>query len=183
MTTAGTETPTAADAGRQFKITWYRLLDSLQSRWNRYRKLRAARKRWGKNADLPSLTRSGRRYSRVEFIASTTADSEGFYLIRSEPGWEWVCENCRTYSLVPESMIATWRLVIETNRLVHAGGKVAVEKEPPAKWHREILHTDLMKRWEQQAASCVGRGFKPPKKPTPATAGCPNCSFRPGAPE
>ena len=51
-------------------ILWYRFLDSLQSKWNRYWKIRAGRKRWGKDADLNSLTRSGRRYSRVISVQS-----------------------------------------------------------------------------------------------------------------
>lgn len=165
-------------------ILWYRLLDFLQSHWNRHLKRRAGRKRWGKDANLIDFTRSGRRYSRVEFIDATTADSKGYYALRAEPGWEWVCQNCKTYSLVPDSMIATWRLVVETPRLVKAAGsKLAVATEHPSKWQRETVCTDLMKEWEANAAKAVARGYKPPIKPTPARANCPNCKFRPGAPE
>ncbi len=141
-------------------ILWYRFLDSLQSKWNRYWKIRAGRKRWGKDAVLENLTRSGRRYSRVEFSDvgfqddapryypdRNTPDGSA-YRIRSEPGWEWTCQNCKTYSIITESMM-------------------------PA----------ILKDWEEMAAKTVAAGYKPPKRPTAATAGCTNCRYLPGAPE
>ena len=139
-------------------ILWYRLLDSFQSKWNRYWKIRAGRKRWGKEAVLENLTRSGRRYSRVEFSPigfdhgeidiSKAPNLHAAYRIRSEPGWEWTCQNCKTYSIITESMMLA-----------------------------------ILKDWEEMAAKTVAAGYKPPKRPTAATAGCTNCRYLPGAPE
>jgi hypothetical protein len=127
-------------------ILFCRLLDSLQSFYNRKRKQISARKKWG--AGWQDKTRSGRRYSRVEFIDSTDADSEGVYALRAEPGWFWFCQNCKTPSLITESMM-------------------------PA----------ILKDWSELAKKTVDRGYRPPVKPTAATAGCTNCKYLPGAPE
>lgn len=186
MTTARTAIPTLANAGSQkTRILWYRLLDSLQSRWNRYWKTRAGRKRWGKDVQLIDYVRSGRRYSRVKFVDSASADADGYYVIRPEPGWEWICQQCKTRSFVTAAMIAEWQLVIETTRVIRGVGgvKLSVARDHPSKWQRETIRTDLLQEWEDLARKTAVRGFKPPVKPTPATAPCPNCKYRPGAPE
>lgn len=106
----------------------------------------ACKLRWGK--DWKNMVRTGRRYTRVERIEPTTAEGEVTYVLRPEPGWEWMCQNCKTYSLITESMMP-----------------------------------EILKDWETLAKKTVARGFKPPEKPTAATAGCTNCKYRPGAPE
>jgi hypothetical protein len=47
----------------------------------------------------------------------------------------------------------------------------------------ETIRTDMVKEWEQLAKDTQARGFDPPPKPTPEICPCPNCKFRPGAPE
>lgn len=37
--------------------------------------------------------------------------------------------------------------------------------------------------WDTEAGKILARGYKPGRRPTAATAGCPNCCYRPGAPE
>ena len=127
-------------------ILWYRLLDWFQSLWNSSAKAAAGRYRWG--SGWHDKTRSGRRYSRVEFFEATRAEENSCYMLRPEPGWFWFCQNCHTPSLITESMMPT-----------------------------------ILKNWEEQAAKTVARGYKPPVKPTAATAGCTNCNYLPGAPE
>jgi hypothetical protein len=85
------------------KITIYRILDKLESFWNLSRKASKEKERWGE--DWRNKTRSGRRHTRVWFVDSPSRDSEGFYTLRPEPGWEWCCPNCKTYSIVTESMM------------------------------------------------------------------------------
>jgi len=145
------------------KITWYRLLDTLQSFYNKKRKEIREKRKWGE--DWEDKTRSGRRYSRVEynevgifredFVAGKREIGEPTYRIRPEPGWEWSCPNCHEYSFVTESMM-------------------------PA----------ILKDWEEtiqrMTAKANAKGVKLPAIPPPptaATAGCTNCRFRPGAPE
>lgn len=135
-------------------ILWYRFLDSLGSTWRRSWKSIANRQRWGR--DWRDSVRSGRRYSRVELDSERL---EAYWRIRSEPGWEWVCQNCKTRSLVLPSMVAVWTI-----------------GDGP-------IRTDMIQEWQDLSAKTVARGFKPPVKPTPATAPCPNCHYRPGAPE
>lgn len=135
------------------KIGLYRLLDYLQSTWNQALKTARSRQKWGK--DWRNKTRSGRRYTRVEFseigFGSGEIDirkSQSDYRIRPEPGWDWNCPNCKTQSFVTESMMP-----------------------------------DILVDWERMALKCKERGLPIPRKPTAATAGCTNCKYRPGAPE
>ena len=128
------------------KITFYRLLDEAQSFWRRTRKQFRAKRKWG--ARWKDMTRSGRRYTRVVLIDAVSADVEPFYRELAEPGWEWSCPNCKSYSLVTESMMP-----------------------------------EILADWEKVAASAKARGFKIPRKPTAATAGCTNCRYQPGDPE
>jgi hypothetical protein len=85
-------------------ILYYGLLDFLQSLLNRSLKTLRERRKWG--PDWRDKTRSGRRYTRVE-TPGYTVDSIGITIekprIRLEPGWEWSCPNCKTYSLITES--------------------------------------------------------------------------------
>jgi hypothetical protein len=146
-------------------ITWYRLLDSVHHLWNLGWKTVAGRQRWG--VSWRDKTRSGRRYTRVQFspigfdlgqidiaiaqrpgIWSHRPNLHAEYRIRPEPGWEWTCPNCKTYSMITASMM-------------------------PA----------ILRDWEEMAVKTVARGYKPPARPTAATAGCTNCRFLPGAPE
>ena len=129
------------------KITFYRLLDEVQSFWRRTRKEIRAKRKWG--ARWKDMTRSGRRYTRVDIIDAEFVNDPGpAYFMRIEPGWEWSCPNCKSYSLVTESMMP-----------------------------------EILADWEKMAASAKARGFKIPRKPTAATAGCTNCRFQPGDPE
>jgi hypothetical protein len=133
-------------------------LDTKQSEARLKQKTAASLKRWGKN--WKDMVRTGRRFTRVERIDPITADAEVTYVLRTEPGWEWTCQNCKTRSLVTESpMIAIYTIDGVTYR------------------------DDVLKAWEELAAKTVARGFKPPEKPTATTAGCPNCKYRPGSPE
>jgi hypothetical protein len=127
------------------KIAWYRLLDTLQSWFNKIRKEIKFRRKWGE--DWRNKERSGRRYSRVEAVAEFL-DGPGLWSIRPEPGWEWTCQNCKSYSIITESMMPV-----------------------------------ILQSWEEMARDTVERGYKPPARPTAATAGCPECRYRPGAPE
>jgi hypothetical protein len=138
-------------------IRWYRFLDWLQSTWNISRKTLAKRRRWG--AQWRDKVRPGRQYSRVEEVALPYIPQGEFagpqYRIRPEPGWEWWCPNCKEYSLITESMMPE------------------ILKE----WNESIL---------RMTAKYHEKGVKVPAippPPTPATAGCPNCKYRPGAPE
>lgn len=129
------------------KILLLRLLDYLGSKWRRFWKIRKLKRKWG-NAWFDK-SRTGRKYSRVR----PEEDSPEFtgrvqYFKRSEPGWEWSCQNCRIYSIITESMM-------------------------PA----------ILKDWEKMAENAATRGYRPPPRPMAATAGCPNCKFRPGDPE
>jgi hypothetical protein len=135
-------------------ITFYRLLDEAQSFCRRTRKQFRAKRKWG--ACWKDMTRSGRRYTRVEFSEvgfgageiDISRHAQPEFRIRPEPGWEWYCPNCKTYSIVTESMMP-----------------------------------QVLSEWEYLAQSCKARGLLIPKKPTAATAGCTNCNYRPGAPE
>ncbi len=136
-------------------------LDLKESKARLKLKEAAAKKEWGK--DWRSYVRRGRAFSRVVYIDATFADAEGAYVLRPEPGWEWNCSNCGTYSFVPASMIAEWKTSIN--------GKL------------EHFTINMLAEWEVLAEKTKANGFKPPAKPTPEMCGCPNCKFRPGAPE
>jgi hypothetical protein len=128
------------------EVQWLRLRDWAGSKWRTYKKVRRLKKRWpGRNPI--DMERSGRRYSRVEWVEFT--DSPHRFVIRPEPGWEWTCSQCHTYSFVRES-------------------------DMPA----------ILAEWNDFTERSKKRGFKPAHAaPTAATAGCPECKFRPGAPE
>jgi hypothetical protein len=145
------------------KLRWYRLLDTLQSFLNKKRKEIREKRKWGD--EWEDKTRSGRRYTRVEynevgifredFVAGKRECGEPTYRIRQEPGWEYSCPNCHEYSLVTESMMP------------------AILEE----WRATVA---------RMAAKCQRLGMNMPRippEPTAATAGCTNCKFRPGAPE
>jgi hypothetical protein len=141
------------------KLRWYRLLDTLQSFLNKKRKEIREKRKWGE--DWKDKTRSGRRYTRVEFnplgykFPYGTNDETRAFRIRPEPGWEYSCPNCHEYSLVTESMM-------------------------PA----------ILEEWRATVARMAAKSEKLgvpmpaiPPEPTPATVGCTNCRYRPGAPE
>jgi hypothetical protein len=93
------------------------------------------------------MERSGRRYSRVSSF--DVVDDAPRFVIRPEPGWEWRCQQCHTYSFVCESDMPA---ILGAYRVIEEKAKKA--------------------------------GYRMPHgAPTAATAGCPNCKFRPGAPE
>ena len=131
--------------------------DVRESLRRKNKKTTEAKNQWGKN--WPNMVRSGRQFTRVQVISPITAAGKVEYVLRPEPGWQWTCFNCKTGSLVTEKLIAIWKV------------------------ENEEIRTDMMAEWEALAKQSVERGFKPPVKPTPATAGCPNCKARPGAPE
>ena len=94
---------------RRMRIAWYRFLDTLGSAWRRARKALRERRKWG--ARWRDMTRQGRRYTRVDLGAefknpvTNSYDGHGYkwYFVRPEPGWEWTCPNCHTYSIVRKS--------------------------------------------------------------------------------
>ncbi len=150
-------------------IPWYRFLDWLQSAWNISRKTIAGRRKWG--AGWRDKVRPGRHYTRLrrrfelecgampgvrdEKFLQSTAEERSQWAIRSQPGWEWFCPNCKDYSLITQSMMPE------------------IMKE----WNESIL---------RMTAKAHEKGVRVPAippAPTPATAGCPNCKYRPGAPE
>jgi hypothetical protein len=142
------------------KLRWYRLLDTLQSFYNRKRKEIREKRKWGE--EWKDKTRSGRRYTRVEFNPTGFSGSPFVddweaptYRIRPEPGWEYSCPNCHEYSLVTKSMMP------------------AILEE----WRATIAR---MAEKSQRLGVTMPRI---PPEPTAATAGCTNCKFRPGAPE
>jgi hypothetical protein len=137
------------------EIRWYRFLDWLQSAWNRSRKTLVGSLKWG--LDWRDKTRRGRNCTRVEFspVGFEVTPSTPAYRIRPEPGWEWWCPNCREYSIITESMMP-----------------------------------EILKEWDATIARMFAKASEKhvkmpaiPPPPTPATAGCPNCKYRPGAPE
>jgi hypothetical protein len=144
-------------------ISWYRFLDMLQSFWNTSRKTAIGRRKWG--AEWRDKVRPGRTYSRVEFSPigfdrgeidiAVAIGLHAEYRIRPEPGWEWFCPNCKEYSLITESMMPE------------------ILKE----WNDSILRMTIKAKEKGIRVPPV------PPMPTPATAGCPNCRYRPGAPE
>jgi hypothetical protein len=81
-------------------IPWLRLLDWAGSKWRTYKKIRRLKKRWPGSNPI-DMERSGRRYSRVEWVEFT--DSPHRWVIRREPGWAWTCQQCHTYSFIRES--------------------------------------------------------------------------------
>jgi hypothetical protein len=143
-------------------ILWYRFLDWLQSTWNTSRKTIAGRRRWG--SQWRDKVRPGRTHTRVERIDIALPEAYNYadwkarnagYAIRIQPGWEWWCPNCKEYSLITKSMMP-----------------------------------EILKEWregiERMLAKYNEKGVKAPAippPPTPATAGCTNCKYRPGAPE
>jgi hypothetical protein len=144
-------------------IRWYRFLDWLQSTWNTSRKTLAGRRKWG--AQWRDKVRPGRTHTRVEFSplgfdhgeidVAVAPGLHAAYRIRPEPGWEWFCPNCKEYSLITESMMP----------------------EILREWNESI---------QRMTAKANEKGVKVPAippPPTPAMAGCPNCKYRPGAPE
>lgn len=138
------------------KILWYRFLDSFQSFINRKAKETRERRKWG--AHWQDMTRSGRRYTRVERFHLPYIPQGEFagvqHRIRPAPGWEWTCPNCKEYSFITESMMP----------------------EIIAAWAGEAKRmTDL--------AAAKGVRFKISERPTIERAGCTNCRYRPGAPE
>lgn len=155
MTTAHPKTPTPSTQDQPtLKIQWYRLLDFLQSLYRRKAKEIASRK-WGKN--WRNCVRPGRTYTRVELSwwpKSQSEELEADYGIRPEPGWEWHCPNCHDYSLITESMMP----------------------EILREWQASVSRV-------LEIARTKGIEHKPTPRPTAATAGCPNCKYRPGAPE
>lgn len=84
-------------------ILWLRFLDYIESKYRRALKGRKYQKHWGPNWE--NYVRSGRKFSRVESTTSQdgTAYGNQIFLIRPEPGWEWTCQNCKTYSFIRES--------------------------------------------------------------------------------
>ncbi len=143
-------------------ITWYRFLDWLQSTWNVSWKTIAGRRKWG--AVWRDKVRPGRKHSCIERIDIPIPEDANYsewklnsavYSIRPEPGWEWWCPNCHVYSIVTQSMMPE------------------ILKE----WNESIL---------RMTAKANEKGLKVPAIPPPptaATAGCPNCKYRPGVPE
>ena len=124
-------------------ILWLRFLDWLGSRWRTYKKIRRLKKRWP-GANPTDMERSGRKFSRVSHVISLN-----HYAIRPEPGWEWDCQQCHTYSFVTENDMP-----------------------------------DILEEYRQLEAKAIKRGHRMTyPAPTPATAGCPECKFRPGGPE
>jgi hypothetical protein len=109
------------------KLAWYRLLDTLQSRWNRELKTFRESKKWGER--WRDYTRVGRRYSRVEFRPATDALSFDSWRIRPFFGWEFNCPNCKSYSLVTEAdmpdILADWEKLVQN--CIRQGLKVPVK--------------------------------------------------------
>ena len=133
-------------------------LDRIESAKRLREKTSAAKKKY--SYDWRDYTRPGRIYTRVETIEPTTAAGTTEYVLRPEPGWEWICPNCKTWSLITEAM-----------------------KGYERQFGKLVLVCDVLKEWEQLAQQTVRGGFKAPVKPTAAMAGCTNCKFRPGDPE
>jgi hypothetical protein len=137
-------------------IQWYRFLDWLQSAWNTSRKTLAGHRRWG--SQWRDKVRPGRHHTRVFYddVDISADPTRGFgWKLRPEPGWEWYCPNCKEYSIITESMMPE------------------ILKE----WRESI---------ERMLAKYHDKGLQVPAippQPTPATAGCTNCKYRPGAPE
>jgi hypothetical protein len=143
-------------------IRWYRFLDWLQSAWNTSRKTIAGRRRWG--SQWRDKVRPGRTCTRVERIDIPIPEAANYaewklnsavYSIRPEPGWEWWCPNCKEYSLITESMMP-----------------------------------EILTEWQEGVKRMIAKAYEKgipaptiPPPPTPATAGCTNCKYRPGAPE
>jgi hypothetical protein len=77
------------------------------------------------------------------------------YFFRPEPGWEWFCPNCKDYSLITESMMP------------------AILEE----WKASIAR--MAEKYQRLGVKMPAI----PPEPTAVMAGCPNCKYRPGAPE
>lgn len=144
-----TRTPAKRLAKRKNPLSEVERLLALDKRESAARlkaKTAASKKQWGPR--WRDMVRTGRVFTRVERIEPVTAAAEVTFVIRPEPGWEWRCQNCKTYSLIRPSDMPR-----------------------------------VLSEWEALAANAVKGGFKPPRKPTIETAGCPNCKYRPGDPE
>jgi hypothetical protein len=81
-------------------ILWLRFLDFIEHRWRRHWKFRRLKKRYGERWE--DFSRSGRQFRRVEHGNITGTIFEEWRIL-TEPGWEWTCQNCRTYSFIRES--------------------------------------------------------------------------------
>jgi len=167
MTSAHPSTPAPSTQDQPtLKIQYYRLLDFLQSKFNRTRKEISSKQQWG--PEWRNYVRPGRTYTRVIFspigfdhgwkefedIAKNGEDLHAEYRIRPEPGWEWYCPNCHEYSLITEAMMP----------------------ELQAKWANMAQQAVI-------EAKQTGVKLSIPPMPTASRANCPNCRYRPGAPE
>ena len=152
MTTAHPSTPAPSTQDQPtLKIQYYRLLDFLQSKFNRTRKEISSKQKWG--PEWRNCVRPGRRYSRVaaDYYPET---EEIIFRIRQEAGWEWYCPQGCGYSIVTESMMP----------------------ELKASWATMAQHAAI-------EAKQTGVKLSIPPMPTASRANCPNCRYRPGAPE
>ncbi len=102
-------------------------------------------------------TRTGRVYSRVEYLEyersgdvneGTFREQPAHWRMRAEPGWAWTCQNCKEFSLITPSMLAA-----------------------------------ILTQWDIESDKIRAKGYKPGKRPSIEMVRCTNCHFRPGAPE
>ena len=120
-------------------ILWLRFLDYIGSKWRRFWKARKYQSRWG--SAWENYERSGRKFSRVETRPwSKTGSHEtgdfrelpAYQAIRPEPGWEWTCQNCKTYSFIRESdmpaILRGWEAMAEN--AIKRGYKVPIKPTP-----------------------------------------------------
>ncbi len=89
----------------RLKINFYRLLDTF-GHWKRL-SLKVAKFYPKYGAGWRDSERPGRRFVRTRYVAD-----RGWFQLQT-PGWEWVCPNCKEYSLITAKMmpgiIEEWR--------------------------------------------------------------------------
>ncbi len=136
-------------------ILWLRFGDWLGSRYRLASK--AARGFWKFGAGWRDKTRTGRVYSRLEHIEFESSGDV----------------NAGTFREIPEQ----WRIRPEP------GWAWSCQNCKTFSFVTESMMVKILEEWDAEAQRILARGYKPGRRPTTATAPCPNCRYRPGAPE
>ncbi len=137
-------------------MLWLRFGDWLGSRYRLANK--AARGFWRYGAGWRDKTRTGRVYSCVEFI-------------------EYEQDVANTAAGV------TWNVPTHWRRRAEPGWAWSCQNCKTFSFVTESMMVKILADWDAEAQQILARGYKPTRRPTPATARCPNCCYRPGVPE
>ncbi len=144
------------------KLAWFRFLDWLQSSYRYKTKEIASKRKYG--PEWKNCVRPGRKYSHLQFM--------GYQAL------EWKREGA---------------IISKTT---YSRPHYEIRHEPGWEWHcpnchdysiiTESMMPEILQEYEDRLKAMLAvakPGFQAPPRPTAAMAGCPNCKYRPGAPE